>query len=470
MDKIKGEDRDIKIIYKKASEDPHERVSIFYELARPLIEEYNAYCTKRSYLDFNDLLIYANKLLEKDLQIRKKFQDKFKYLLVDEFQDVNTQQVKLIEHLLTKSNQLFCVGDDWQSIYGWRGAEVDYIVNFKKYFKNSKIIKLDINYRSNDTIVKASNEVIKNNKYKIDKEISAIDKEGKKIYLYCAQREEEDGVEKVVTKVKRLLEGGYNREDILILYRTRRAIDSYKPHLKNLVRTNTIHTAKGLEAKIVFLVGLTAGRSGFPNVWESDRIFQIIKTSNYELLMEEERRLFYVAITRAREELFLISEVGNESQFIKEIPGEFINRNNFLILNLKPKEKIKCKKCNKEIDDSFNFCPFCGNNLIILLHDKELKLDYTTENRKELKKDQALFEELRKLRHEIAQEEKLPAYIVFHDSVLKELARIKPKTKEEMLTIRGIRERRFEKYGKMFLEIINIFLSKDSSLAINLST
>ena len=103
---------------------------------------------------------------------------------------------------------------------------------------------------------------------------------------------------------------------------------------------------------------------GFPNVRDSDRIFQIIKKSNIELLMEEERRLFYVALTRAKEELFLISEVGNESEFIKEIPGKFLDRNNFLILNISKAKACKCKHCAMEIEESYQYCPYCGKSVL----------------------------------------------------------------------------------------------------------
>ena len=364
LDKIKVENSDFEEVCKKASKDPHERVTVFYELAKPIIGEYKNYCVKRSYLDFNDLIILTINLLKNDVQVRNAFQD------------VNTLQVRLLKYLLTESNQLFCVGDDWQSIYGWRGAEVDYIVNFKKYFENPKVIQLNINYRSNSTIVLASNEVIKNNKFKIDKEISSINKEGRKIFLYCAQKEQEDGVETVVKKIQQFLQNGYTKEDILVLFRRTRAIDPYKDKLRGLAKLRTIHSAKGLEAKVVFIVGLTAGIYGFPQVWESDRILQIIKASNYELLMEEERRLFYVAITRAKEELFLISEVGNESQFIKEIPGEFIDRSNFLILNIKRKEVTKCPECSNEIEESFNYCPYCGNICLINKMSTSSEKDY----------------------------------------------------------------------------------------------
>jgi DNA helicase-4 len=331
------------------------------------------------------LLIQNVSLFENYEEIKELFANKYKYILVDEFQDVNSIQVRLLKQLLKSETQLFCVGDDWQSIYGWRGSDVEYIINFKKFFEDSKIIKLDINYRSNDTIVNASNEVIKNNKYKIEKEIKSFNKTGKNIYLYCAKKEEEDGVGTVINNIKQILNNGYEREDILVLTRTRKsdAYENYYRELKKVgVKITTIHQAKGLEAKVVFIIGLTAGYMGFPNVKELDRIFQMIKKSNIELLLEEERRLFYVALTRAKEELFLISEVGNESNFIKEIPGNFLDRSNFLILNVKNDKKCLCKFCGLNVEESFKYCPHCGKLVIeksftndLIIRNEERKQD-----------------------------------------------------------------------------------------------
>jgi len=89
------------------------------------------------------LLIRTISLLDNYEDIKNLFKNKYKYVLVDEFQDVNSLQVRLIKQLLNDKTQIFCVGDDWQSIYGWRGSDIEYIVNFKKYFNEPKIIKLD---------------------------------------------------------------------------------------------------------------------------------------------------------------------------------------------------------------------------------------------------------------------------------------------------------------------------------------
>lgn len=129
------------------------------------------------------------------------------------------------------------------------------------------------------------------------------------------------------------------------------------------LKGKTIHGAKGLEAKIVFIIGLTDGPGGFPDVWLMDRIFQTIKKSDVNLLMEEERRLFYVALTRAQEKVFLLTEKGSESRFLDEIPDELIEKQTS---EFKPivEELPACKKCNSKLDQSFSFCPFCGMKII----------------------------------------------------------------------------------------------------------
>ncbi|MFC4721580.1 UvrD-helicase domain-containing protein [Geojedonia litorea] len=361
IDMVKVENLPTKIILENSQKDQHERVRDFYKLSVPIIEQYRSYCTNKSYLDFNDMITRTISLFKNHREIAEKFREKYEYILVDEFQDVNNLQVELIKLLLNDNNQLFCVGDDWQSIYGFRGSNVDYIVNFERHFKNSETIKLSMNYRSSEHIVGASNEVIKHNKFKVDKDIRSNKKSSSKIHIY-AGKDEAENINYVIDQIHKLKDKGYTKEDILFLYRRSKMFSPYFERFKQeriFVTGKTIHASKGLEAKAVFIIGLTEGNGGFPDIWMEDRIYQVIKESNHNLLLEEERRLFYVAITRAKDDLFIITEKGNESSFLKEIPEDFTFKTSVPFKSVIEEIKL-CSKCNNRLDEGFAFCPYCG--------------------------------------------------------------------------------------------------------------
>ena len=361
---IKVENINIDTVLENARKDQHERVRNFYELAIPVVKKYIHYCIDKSFLDFNDLISRCTSLFQNQSDIANIYKEKFQYILVDEFQDVNNLQVELIKLLLTNNTQLFCVGDDWQSIYGFRGSNVSYIIEFENHFANAKTIKLNLNYRSTQNIVGASNEVIKHNKFKIDKDLYASKKSEHKIVVYSGNSEEEN-IRFCLDKVKELLKDGVNNEEILFLYRRNKmfAPYSYKFQKENIrVQSKTIHAAKGLESKVVFIIGLTEGNGGFPDIWLEDRIFQVIKKANHDLLMEEERRLFYVAITRAKDKLFLITEKGNESSFLKEIPQTFTVRTTNSIKSV-IETIIICDNCFSQLEKLWVVCPYCGQKV-----------------------------------------------------------------------------------------------------------
>ncbi len=204
---IKVESLDLSVIANNAAHDQHERIRDFYKLALPLIVKYQEYCINKSYLDFNDMISRTISLFKNYEDILDKFRSKYSYILVDEFQDVNNLQVELIRMLLTSQTQLFCVGDDWQSIYGFRGSNVSYIIEFGKHFENASVIKLNLNYRSTESIVGASNEVIKKNKYRVDKEIKASKRSEHKIVVY-AGNDEEDNLAFCTERVRELMGEG----------------------------------------------------------------------------------------------------------------------------------------------------------------------------------------------------------------------------------------------------------------------
>ncbi|MEM0942051.1 MAG: 3'-5' exonuclease [Bacteroidota bacterium] len=223
-------------------------------------------------------------------------------------------------------------------------------------------MKLSLNYRSAEHIVSASNEVIKNNKFKVEKHIESFKRSDSKIFIYTGKNEDEN-IGFAIDQIKKLQkEKGYTKEDILFLYRRSKMYSPYFERFKQeriFVSGKTIHASKGLEAKAVFIIGLSEGTGGFPDIWMEDRIYQIIKESNHDVLLEEERRLFYVAITRAKDELFLLTEKGNESSFLREIPEHFTHKTS---ITFKPvvERILSCNTCNSAIDHDSKFCKYCG--------------------------------------------------------------------------------------------------------------
>ena len=172
-----------------------------------------------SMLDFADLLLYLYELFNLNQQVREYYQGLFKYILIDEFQDTNSVQYKWLKLLLTDSNYIMAVGDDDQSIYGWRGAVVDNIHSFVKDVSNVEIVKLEQNYRSTKNILNAANSVIKNNDNRMSKELWSAAEEGEKVEVYAAVNER-DEAKHIIDKIRKLHADGASYSDIAILYRS----------------------------------------------------------------------------------------------------------------------------------------------------------------------------------------------------------------------------------------------------------
>ncbi|MGC8843606.1 MAG: ATP-dependent helicase, partial [bacterium] len=191
-------------------------------LERKLATIYKLYEDKKKVskaLDFDDLIFFCVKLLKERADIREKWQDRFHYILVDEFQDVNYAQYELIRILGDKHRNICIVGDDDQSIYGWRGADFRLLLQFEKDFPEAKVIKLERNYRSPQIILDAAWSVIKNNKMRKAKRLWTDRKGGDKIYFYEAESPQEEA-RFVALKIREMVEKENRRYgDFVILYR-----------------------------------------------------------------------------------------------------------------------------------------------------------------------------------------------------------------------------------------------------------
>lgn len=203
--------------------DPHlmerDKVSSMPKLGQ-IYAMYAARCKAANAVDFDDMLLFTYKLFAENPQIAKKYAERFCYVLVDEYQDTNYAQQAILT-LLTKEQRNICVvGDDAQSIYAFRGANIDNILKFQSIYEGARLFKLEQNYRSTQTIVKAANSVIVNNQRQIRKEVFSENGDGEKVHLNIAYSDKEEA-SVVCNEIRRLHNRyGVAYRDIAVLYRT----------------------------------------------------------------------------------------------------------------------------------------------------------------------------------------------------------------------------------------------------------
>mgnify|MGYP000375312932 FL=1 len=191
----------------------------FEEKVVKIYEKYEQKLKQNDSVDFDDLLMLPIQLFQKFPEILKSYQERFQYILVDEYQDTNEAQYILIKMISAKYRNICVVGDNDQSIYSFRGANYRNILNFEKDYKNPKVIMLEENYRSTKTILNAANDVIQNNKQRKDKNLWTNNEDGVKIRYHRAL-DEKDEANYVMKEIVHLIENHIKPEDIAILYRT----------------------------------------------------------------------------------------------------------------------------------------------------------------------------------------------------------------------------------------------------------
>ena len=194
-------------------------VSDYEEVVQRVFERYVKTLKENNSVDFDDLLILPIKLFKEHEQILEMYQERYKYILIDEYQDTNEAQYTLTKLISSKYRNICCVGDNDQAIYGFRGANYKNILNFERDYPESKTILLEENYRSTKTILDAANCVIKNNKNRKEKNLWSKKGEGEKIEYHKANDEKEEA-RYVVNEIKKLVTKGISYEDIAVLYRT----------------------------------------------------------------------------------------------------------------------------------------------------------------------------------------------------------------------------------------------------------
>ncbi len=374
-----------------------------------ICEHIDGQMKEQGFRDYMDQLIDTIKFFKENIE----FIPNFEHILIDEYQDVNSIQIELLD--LLNGKNIFAVGDPRQSIFGWRGSDIHYILDFCNKYSDAELITLTKNYRSTKFIVELMNKSIQKMNLP-DLEAVNVGMQDMRLLSFETEAAEYEFI------VQRTLHSDISREDIFVLARTNRQLTELANvfaanNIKYILKTDeinrtieakvgevtlaTVHAIKGLEAKMVFVVGCTA--LNFPCRASDHPATEIINVEEYDK-EEEERRLFYVAISRARESLYLTHTGKSPTYFITE-------------------------EMKKLINSKASGAGHKGNN-------------------------QLLFDMLRDWRASESKKEGVPPYIIMKDETLHDLIAQKPATMHDLEDIKGLGASRIKRFGKVILDIL----------------
>ncbi len=200
-------------------DDAYKQAELFnYQQIAKIYDEYETYLLENNLVDFDDLISLTYKLLDEHPDLALKTSQKYQYIMIDEYQDTNELQLKLLQKLCTSHTNICVVGDDDQSIYGWRGAHIRNIMEFDSDFEGASIFKLENNYRSREPILKVANALIEHNRSRLGKKLIATRGSGDDVTILNSNDENEEA-RKIAQKVTKLLDSGVPANNIAVLYR-----------------------------------------------------------------------------------------------------------------------------------------------------------------------------------------------------------------------------------------------------------
>lgn len=316
--------------------------NIVLSLLEPIFNAYCDYLSEHKEIDFNDMINMATQYVEQG-----KYISPYKYVIVDEYQDISKARYSLLCSMRESNDyDLFCVGDDWQSIYRFAGSDIGYILNFEQYWGSTEISKIETTYRFSQKLIEISGNFIMQNPVQIKKSIK-----GKNDTVGFALGEisgytDKFSIEFMTKKLKDLPRGSsvffigrysfdakllsdsglfecqYNNVSGFVEVKYRKRIDLKMSFI-------TAHKSKGLQADYIFIINNKKSRMGFPSKIQDAAILNLLLDNCDQYPYAEERRLFYVALTRAKKKAFLVTVKNQESEFameLKERYGEELKR------------------------------------------------------------------------------------------------------------------------------------------------
>lgn len=333
------------------------RTGNFLKIFEQLYNRYQQYLEERQELDFPDLIKKAT-----DYVANGKYTSKFRRIIVDEYQDISRGRQKLIASLLQhgEDTRMMCVGDDWQSIFGFTGSDIRMTTEFTKVFDEHQRVDLDTTFRFVPEILKVSNKFVQANPSQLTKQLRANRPQiGRSIALYIRAPNDQEALKNCLREIEER-RSAKKRVSVLILGRYNfnepANLDEIGAKFKMMDLTfMTIHKSKGLEADYVVLLDCNTGRFGFPGEIPNDPIMKLVRPGEEQFEHAEERRVFYVAMTRAKLGVVIIADADKPSPFITEI-----------------KEFPEVHTVSRQAEISRHKCQSCSQGSLNLVHPRRL--------------------------------------------------------------------------------------------------
>ncbi len=311
-----------------------------------ILDKYNEYLKSKDEYTFEDMINQSSKLVE-----TKAYVPRWKYILVDEFQDISPKRAELIINIrdAQKDASLFCVGDDWQAINGFSGSELTYTVDFENKVGKCETILLDKTFRFDNQLSNLSSKFIMQNPLQYKKDISTLVQSDKpSVILHSIENED------YMPKIKEILANLPKGSSVLLLDRNKLGFNVKREQLKEFkeqydISIMRMHSSKGLEADYAIIFEVTSKVSGIPSLIKNTKITKALLPTFDNYKYSEERRLFYVALTRAKKECFIITEYYGPSTFVFELIDNGYNIDTSSVEMDKFYRPKPCHRCNSDL-------------------------------------------------------------------------------------------------------------------------
>lgn len=322
------------------------RSGAFLDLFERVWSRYEDLLKEENAIDFDDLINRA-----KDIVEAGRWQSPYRSVLVDEFQDISAGRLALLEALKGPDVAYFLVGDDWQSIYRFAGSDVGLMSSCGDHLGFVKQRELGRTFRYGESIAAPSSAFVQRNPAQIRRVLRGREADAGDGVTIITETLAADGAERALADIAARVPPG-QEATVLVLGRYRSSVNGRRfrsPRSGIHVETSTIHSAKGREADYAIVLDLVAGRLGFPATKEDDPLLNLVLSRSSAFPHEEERRLFYVAMTRARRHVYLIADAANPSVFVRELL----------------EEQPDMRQLGRFVDDDAPPCPRCGGRLVV---------------------------------------------------------------------------------------------------------